>query len=204
MSAENQFKIFKMSDGTFWLGHVSTGDVDPETEQVPKEILEKNFHSIDDAVQAMNEYGYDDLLNGPLENRARRFVLTEYGPFGMSQGKWCKYDEVNQSYVYYVKSKVGVRLVGQSQVPTFRHLKRKVWEVVETNLENYEKRVLGTNLWYTEAITMAHIYCGQQPGECRVEVPMFFYRPGVVADRFKNPQPDLPAGTAPWQDGGKL
>lgn len=161
MSAENALCIDRMANGEYWVGVYCCGDTVVEAQGKTYNIAK--FQSYEAAADAFRRFSDEDSVE---------YYYTEHG------GKLPTKEELFSRPPHFLKSVVVVRYSRPCGCVDYRDLGKKKWRVVEYDADAplAEERILGQQLWFAEAVTLANWHAQCQPGECRVDVPRLFRR----------------------------
>ena len=193
MSAENQLTVVGMEDGKFWIVDQAIGDT--MVEYYGQCGLVKECATYDEVVAELTQLG---------DPESERYHYTEYGV------QLPSLEALKVAPVSYERSQVEVVFDRPCGCVDHRDLTRKAWRVVEHrgNSEiDPDGRVIGSELWYAEALTLANVYAVRQPGSCAVDAPRHFRRfarynrhrcLGADYDRLCLPKPTGSTSRSPW------
>ncbi|OGL95049.1 hypothetical protein A2348_04760 [Candidatus Uhrbacteria bacterium RIFOXYB12_FULL_58_10] len=164
MSAETKLDVVRMENGEYWIVIRSTGDTEIECNGACGPLRKcATYEEAEGAFAAMSDEDSED------------YEYTEYG------GRMPSRKELESAPPRFLWSQVkvgfGTRKCGCLD---HRDIGRQEWWVREyTNVPFDEDpedraRVIGENLTYAEAVTLASTYATEQPGECQAVLPTHF------------------------------
>ncbi len=158
MSAENELHAFRMENGEYWIVNRRCGDTVVELQGECGPVAK--CATYEEAKAAFRDLSDEDSPN---------YVYTEHG------GDLPTREDLDRAAPRFLQSTIVVKYDRPCGCVDYRDLGKKRWEVRECrDLFGDDFRVIGTRLWYAQALTLAHAYAIAQPGECRVTAPTHF------------------------------
>jgi hypothetical protein len=156
MSAENDLKMYRMSNGEFWIGNRACGDTIMEAWGDVHIVCKCPSYA--KAAQRMNAMDDED---------ADSYVYTEHFSDVPSE------EEVMADTLWFVGSNIRVRFSDRKcECFDERDLAQPLWRIEEHSLRCM--RELAVGLTFAQAVTRANLFASAQPALDGLHLPQFF------------------------------